>query len=282
MPVNLASSEISTLQLGSAEVSKGMLGTAEVYSAAPTVDPDAQAIIDAMSAPPANYQTAINNCVIALKAGNAWNNLWRFYCFAANSTFNALLDWKSPTVTAAKASWAGGPPIFSAGVGFTANGSSKAAISTSDLSTSPMAGGGNYGLGVWVNDLPLSEEVMGLSGSPPSTGDFTIHAGATGALSWARLGTQDTTNSGLTNGAKYFSGEINVARSYMYTNTALTNFKDHTQLPLPAGYWGIGCVGPAPFAYSSAQISFAWVGYRMASSRQTAIYNAMAAYLAAV
>ena len=110
-------------------------------------DLNALAIINSMKSvgaePTESYANQINKTVTAMKAIGRWNNLLRFYDFAALSEVQGLIDWKTATTTLTKA----GVVNFQSERGFTAAGTTADALqdtlnlSTAGVSTDAVAVG---------------------------------------------------------------------------------------------------------------------------------------------
>lgn len=81
----------------------------------PVVDPDAQAIIDAMTVTPsASRQSLINKTVKDLKTAGVWDKLHYLNVLAAHHNQAARIDWTNPTRVATAVS----SPVFTADVGY--------------------------------------------------------------------------------------------------------------------------------------------------------------------
>ena len=254
---------------------------------APSYDTASLAIFAAMSTPPTTTRKGqIDTCVTSLKSAGVWSLLSMMHLMAAADSQAASINWINPaTFTFSTV----GSPTFTADLGYTFNGTSNYL----NTGFTPSTAGGNFALssasfGVYVNGGPTGTSGSVQLGVNSGTDYMYIRAnnsaGATGIE-----GAVNDPAGGLSTPVATAFGLSAINRS---TSTALQYYKNgvsvatavktSTALPSQPVYIGAYNAGGSPGAFTTSRIAFEFMGGSLSGTQQTALYNAVLAYLTAI
>lgn len=243
-----------------------------------SLDPDAAALIAAMSVQPNSIRKQlINNCILSIKAtAGAWDLPEILYCFAAHDQQAANLNWKNPALLPAVPT---NSPTWTANSGYSGDGLAAYIKTNKNANTLVGVGQNNFLLltGVQSFGTAAAYEAGVSGGNDPSTA-----ARFTSGLQRSKVGTTAQTSFASTDqrclfGAqKTASGVIEDYRAgalVKTTNSGLTNEAlGTTELT----------VLRAGSAYSAKRVPFYAAGQKGTSAQVLAILAAFKTYINAI
>jgi hypothetical protein len=255
--------------------------------AAGKIDPDAAAIIAAMTVPPNGARrTLINSTVLSLKAGGVWSLLDTIWFMAAHDDQAGRLNWKAPASFTLAAN---GGITFTADRGWQGNGT------TGYLNTgwTPATHGVNYAL----NDASFG--VYSRTNSPDAAA-IDIGAISSGvSRNWIQLRTTSNNNSVDINSngttgqalvAAFNSLGLGGARrtasnaTQIYRNGAQTQAGSQASSGVTAVSFFVGARNnnSTPDFFSPRQYAFAFTGAAMSEAQHAQFYTIVQDYMTAV
>lgn len=260
------------------------LGVSGGGQPAPSLDPDAQTLIDAMTvAPDSTRQTLINDTVIALKDAGIWSLLDECWFFAAHDAQAALLGWKRyRDCTAVNA------PTFTVDEGFAGDG----ATSYLDANLAPATDGVQYTLndasyGVYSRtDIASSAYTdMGCRASPDAGNNILKIRNDNDLMLWRiNSGTPSPTGTS-TDSRGLFAARRTAsdARQVLRNGTIVSGDSNPSnELPTPTFYIGALHQGDSASEFSIRQYAFAFVAAAMSEQQQADLYAVVQDYMTAI
>lgn len=248
---------------------------------APSLDPDAQTLIDAMTVTPDGArQTLISDTIVALKNAGIWSLLDECWFLAAHDAQAALLGWKRyKDCTAVNA------PTFEADRGFAGDG----ATSYLDTGFVPSTDGVNYtlnnaSLGAYIRTDIATNNTADI-GARTVSDDTFINSRNNGGDFNARIHSVSSINIatsdsfGLHSAQRTGANAAQLFRNGVQVTSATVNVP---ALPTVSFYICALHQSDGPSHFTQRQIAFAFVAAAMSEQQQAGLYTVVQDYMTAI
>ena len=245
-------------------------------------DADALALFAAMTTSPTDARKiAINNFILALKAGNVWDILDALYVLIAANAQASLINWKNPSLNATNVN----AMVFTADNGY-------ASSTTKYLNSnfSPSIDGVNYVL----NDASVGICLSSSTGSPYITGTLSVlgnraylkldNAGAPADQAMNGVNITPLNAFGITTGMFHNQRNNNTTIEQFANGVSVgtTTSNSNSLCPLAFFIGGLNNIGSFTNGLAGQQITMWYAGGKLTAPQALALYTAYQAYLASL
>jgi len=245
-------------------------------------DADALALFAAMTTPPTEARKiAINNFILALKAGNVWDILDALYVLIAANAQASLINWKNPSLNATNVN----AMVFTAD-----NGYASSATRYLNSNFRPSIDGVNYVL----NDASVGICLSSSTGSPYITGTLSVlgnraylkldNAGAPADQAMNGVNITPLNAFGITTGMFHNQRNNNTTIEQFANGVSVgtTTSNSNSLCPLAFFIGGLNNIGSFTNGLAGQQITMWYAGGKLTAPQALALYTAYQAYLASL
>lgn len=235
-------------------------------------DPATVALLARMTSPTTENATAINNCIVALKAAGVWDKLDVLQVYACNAEANALLNWKGTSYSATNN-----------GATFTANRgvAGDAASTWLDTGFNPTGSGRVYATNSAHVSIWIETDGADNDGHGAATTAYVRHASSnvTGRINDATTSTFGATSPAIglmslirraVDDKRGFHNGVQVGSTLTTASVSLPN------ATMGIGRWNTNAT------YTDDRIALFCAGEQLSDAEELAKYNAFRAYMTAV
>ena len=242
----------------------------KLLTVATGLDPDAAAVIAAMTVTPsAARQSVINELVVGLKNAGVWAKLDMLYVHAAHDEQAGRVEWIARSVATRVAS-----ATFTTDVGFTGNGSSMYLDSGLNLNALTNYTQNNAHLGVWQNS---TNATFVANGSISSFNVFIVGRNNTTGQQEARVNSSTVAGRAIASGVgHHVACKTTSSNIRLFVNGGSPNNNTVTTAAIPSGNFAMLRNNTI---YSGEQIRISHVGASLSDTEVSNLYSALNNYI---